>query len=125
MRSLILLLAVLSDGAPLRLAQDRVDVVELNHFYDENGRLVFDQVIFWEWCRDSERFQIVAWRLLKTPTQVPLRDWQRGGYVTIWMDASRLRYVRGTAFRESWSQVDPELLERQYKPTGERKELSR
>ena len=30
------------------VAQDHVDLVEVNHFYDEQGKLVFDQVIFYD-----------------------------------------------------------------------------
>ena len=28
---------------------DEVDLIEVNHFHDEHGRLVFDQVIFYDW----------------------------------------------------------------------------
>jgi hypothetical protein len=56
----ILLLGMPERDYPL---VDRVMLVEVNHFYDEQGRLVFDQVIWYDW--DGDRYQIVDWRLLK------------------------------------------------------------
>ena len=50
--------------APLVLT-DRVDVVELNHFYNGNGELVFDQVVWWDWNSAESRYDVVDWRLLK------------------------------------------------------------
>ncbi|PQO44334.1 hypothetical protein [Blastopirellula marina] len=104
---------------------DRVDLVEINHYYDPQGRLVFDQVIFYEWSSKNARFDVVAWRLLKTPAQVPTRDWKRGGYVTSWRDGDVLRQVRSTQRRETWTQHDPELVERDYLPRELRRGLSR
>ncbi|WP_246120000.1 hypothetical protein [Blastopirellula retiformator] len=104
---------------------DRVDLVEINHYYDAQGRLVFDQVIFYEWSSKNARFDVVAWRLLKTPAQVPTRDWKRGGYVTSWRDGEVLREVRSIQRRETWTQHDPELIERDYLPRELRRGLSR
>ena len=47
------------------LARDRVDLIEVNHFYDEQGRLVFDQIIFYDWSPMQCRYQVRDWRLLK------------------------------------------------------------
>jgi len=38
------------------VAREQVDLVELNHFYDEQGRLVFDQLIFYDW---AERARLI------------------------------------------------------------------
>ena len=118
-------LAVLAVVPRTPVIEDRCDVVEVNHFYDENGRLVFEQVIFWDWCDASARHQVRAWRLLKTCFQWPLRDWSRGGYSAIWHDGERLRTVRAGELRETWTQYDPELLQREILPTDARRELSR
>lgn len=104
---------------------DRCDVAEVNHFYDENGRLVFDQVIFYDWDDSKARFQVRAWRLLKTPSQWPLRDRRRGGYTSTWNDGDQLRQVFASSFRETWNQVDTEVLERQFLPRDQRRELAR
>ena len=51
--------------APAKTAAvDEVDLVEINHFFDEQGRLVFDQVIFYDWCPEDSRYQVRDWRLL-------------------------------------------------------------
>ena len=104
---------------------DRVDVIEVNHCYDENGHLVFNQVIFWDlWDQDSG-FHVVAWRLVKRPAQFPYRDWKRGGYAAVWHDGELLRRVRAKAMRETWTQYDPELEDRQPVPTQYRRGLSK
>ena len=105
---------------------DRVDLIEINHFYDENGKHVFDQIIFYDWCNKDCRFHVRAWRLLKKPTQVPSRNWQNGDYVAVWHDTGDvLRRVRGATICETWTQYDPELHERQFRPKDKRRDLSR
>jgi hypothetical protein len=105
------------------VAHDVVDLIEVNHFYDEHGRLVFDQVIFYDWCGSQCRYQVRAWRLLKTPAQVPQKNFHTGEYETVWHDGDVLRRVRAKSFRESWTQHDPELRERDYLPKDKRAEL--
>ena len=110
---------------PLDLVStDAADVIELNHFYDGDGRPVFDQVIFWQWHADEDAYRVRAWRLWKTPAQTPWRDWVRGGYATAWIDGDRLRVVRATSFRETWTQHDPELEDREFLPVHERRGLA-
>ena len=102
--------------------------MEVNHFYDDQGRLVFDQVIYYNWCPVRNRYQVRDWRLLKTPTQVPLRDWRDGGYVSEWEDFKQrngLRRVKSKSVRETWTQHDPELVEREFLPQEKREELTR
>ena len=110
---------------PLDLVStDAADAMELNHFFDGDGRPVFDQVIFWQWHADEGVHHVRAWRLWKSPAQTPWRDWVRGGYLTAWFDGDRLRVVRATSFRESWTQHDPELEDRQFLPAHERRGLA-
>lgn len=104
-------------------ARDCVDLVEVNHFYDESGRLVFDQAIMWRWWDRDCRFYVVAWRLIKSPSQIPQRS-RRGGYTSVWTDCETLRRVDAAAVRETWSQYDPELEERQHTPQERRRGLS-
>lgn len=105
------------------VASDSVDLIEVNHFYDEHGRLVFDQVIFYDWCTSQNRYQVRAWRLLKKPSQIPTHNVNTGEYETTWHDGDVLRRVRARAYRESWTQHDPELREREYLPKDKRREL--
>ena len=105
------------------VAIDRVDLIELNHFHDEQGKQVFDQVIFYDWSPTRGRYNVLAWRLLKHPSQLPTRDWSRGDFVAVWRDNVILREVRAQTMRESWTQYDPELIERAHLPKEQRREL--
>ena len=119
-----MLLTIISTNPPADVAWDRVDFVEVNHFYDDQARHVFDQVIFYDWCSEQCRYNVRAWRLLKKPGQKPQRDWKTDNYVAVWHDGKVLRKVEARHFRESWSQRDPELLERAYLPKAQRRELT-
>lgn len=121
MKALILLLLV--NVSREDVMRDSVDLMELNHFYNEHGSLVFDQIIFYDWCND--RFQVRAWRLVKNSNQIPTRDWQRGGYSALWWDGEILRFVISKSIRETWTQYDPELVEREFLPQERRRELSK
>ena len=103
---------------------ESVDLIEVNHFYDEQGRLVFDQVIFYDWAPRDSRYMVRAWRLVKSPSQLPKQDFREGGYTAVWHDGDILRHVRAESKRETWTQYDPELVEREFLPKERRKELS-
>jgi hypothetical protein len=118
---LLLALATVPNVEP---ACDNVDLVEVNHFYDELGRLVFDQVIFYDWSANDGRHMVRAWRLVKNDAQLPQRDWERGGYLSVWHDGDVLRQIRAAAIRETWTQYDPELVEREWLPKEQRRELT-
>jgi hypothetical protein len=105
------------------VARESVDLIELNHFYDEHGRLVFDQVIFYDWAPADARYNVRAWRLVKNPSQLPQRDWTGGGYSALWQDGEQIRHIYSKSIRETWTQYDPELVEREYLPKERRKEL--
>ena len=126
---LALTLAVCVHTAVMAPAQDvacdHVDLVEVNHFYDEHGKRVFDQVIFYDWSPSNSRYQVRAWRLLKSQNQYPVRDWDRGDWSAVWHDGEVLREVRAASFRETWTQYDPELVERDYLPKDKRRELAK
>jgi hypothetical protein len=117
-----MLLGTIPHDAILR---DRVDLVEVNHFCNDQAQLVFDQIIFYEWCQGKGRHEIVAWRLLKNPRQKPQRDFRTGEHSSLWLDGETIREVRAQTVRETWTQVDPELVGRETLPKEQRKELSR
>jgi hypothetical protein len=123
--TLVLVLASLCHVGAELVVVDEVDLIEVNHFYDEQGRHVFDQIIFYDWCGIQCRHNVRAWRLLKSPSQRPHRDWDAGGHVAVWHDGNFLRRVRSHAVRESWTQYDPELVERDFVPKEQRPDLHR
>jgi hypothetical protein len=100
---------------------EHVDLIELNHYYDENGAHLLDQLIFYDWDSREERYNIRAWRLLKTPSQMPrpIND----GYETRFREGSGECHVTSDKFQETWTQYDVELLERRNLPRELRKEL--
>lgn len=121
-------LAALTLSPADEVTVDQVDLVEVNHFYDDQGRLVFDQIIYYDWSAMHNRYQVRDWRLLKTNTQIPLRDWRGGGYVSEWEDFKQrngLRLVKAKSVRETWTQYDPELIEREFLAQEKRVELTR
>ena len=103
------------------IIEDRVSVYEVNHFYDDAGQPIFTQRIFYEWSDEAERYNVVAWRMVKRDApmsrdrQVVFFDYGDGG---------GLRRIRFASFMESWTQYDPELLERERLPSHQRKGLS-
>lgn len=103
---------------------DRVDLVEVNHVLDSSGRPVLDQMIFYQWSRVDSRYQVIAWRLLRSPGQIPRRDWNQRVYVSHWFDAKTLRKVVAGQCRETWTTHDPEMAERAIYPIQYRRELT-
>lgn len=105
------------------VARDTCDLVEVNHFYDDCGKPVFDQVIFYDWSGDHSRYMVRDWRLLKHPSQIPARNWEGGGYLATWQDGEQLRRIEAASYRETWTQHDPELEARAVLPKDERRGL--
>lgn len=108
-------------GSVLR---DSVDLVEVNHYHDPRGQHVFDQLIFYDWSSQQRRFQVRAWRLIKSDSQLPLRDHRTGTWMVRWHDDGVLREVTAASRRETWTQYDPELIERENLPQEQRLDLS-
>lgn len=118
-------LCALVGASPNKLViEDQVDLIEVNHFYDSQARLIFDQLIFYEWSPRDARFHVTAWRLIKSPSQIPQKRWEDGTYRTTWRDGDVLRSVIATNIRETWTQYDPELIERDYLPREHRRGLT-
>jgi hypothetical protein len=125
MRAVLLLLALLASDPPRLVATDAVDLLELNHYYDEHGKHVYDQVVFYDFrLGESRRYIVRAWRLVKTPGIQPRRDWSAAGWRSTWFDGELLRDVTALSFRETWTQADPELLNRALLAKEHRRELS-
>ena len=105
--------------------RDEVDVIELNHVFDGEGQHVLSQFIFWEFETHSAAEHVVAWRLWKPGSSLPLRDVRQGGCVLLFRDGESLRLVRGKQYRETWTQYDPEIDNRRQLPQHLRRELGR
>ena len=117
MKAILLLAALSTIPQPCGVVEDTVDVCEWNSFFDENGRLVFDQQIGWDFT--DEGYRVRFWRLIRNGEPIPHRG------KMVWLDGERLRRVRCRSVRRSWTQVDPELEDRANLPQEERRELGR
>lgn len=106
------------------VAPDRVDLIELNHYYDSEGKIVFHQVIFWDWSDEKSCLYVRSWRFFKSKRQCPVKDSSQGDYVAVWYDGNVLRRVRARSFLESWTQYDPEVCDRERFPQSNRRELT-
>jgi hypothetical protein len=122
--TLLLMCSIWGTNPCRAIEVDKVELIEFNHFYDEQGRHVFDQMIFYDWSAREMRYQIRDWRLIKNANQSPHFDAQRGIYSATWHDGVTMRQVRGASLTETWTQYDPELIERSHLPKEQRRELS-
>lgn len=105
---------------PPPVIHERVDLIELNHFVDEEGREVFQQIIFYDWSEPHHRFHVRAWRLVKGPSQLPRRRWSPNRVECTWHDDGLLRRVWAPSMRETWTQQDPERTNRLLLPEDQR-----
>lgn len=97
-----------------------VDLVELNHFIDDQGRQVFRQLVFYDWSDLDKRFQVRSWRLIKNDRQLPRRFWTPKRYECHWHDDGQRRTVLAKQMRETWTQQDPERANRKFLPEDQR-----
>lgn len=127
---LILIAAVLPHDTALRESCDRITV---NSFYDDQARLVFDQLLFEDWDGDAGRFQLRAWRMVRwiggdkhsvpSAMVLPRFNHATGNYECRWMDGEVERVVRAPIVQRTQTQYDPELAEREFLPKEKRREL--
>ena len=95
---------------PLETSTNRVDVIELNHFYDSRtGQEVFKQWLFWD-LKDGE-WELIDWRLCKGETVCD-------GLLLI--DGKVVKSGRVT---ETWNDWDRELAARERTPQEKRRKL--
>lgn len=102
------------------LVSQRVDLIELNHFIDQEGREVFQQVLFYDWSDEHKRHVVRAWRLVKSEAQLPRRHWSPAQFQCVWHDDGLLRQISAPAYRETWTQHDPERENRKLLAEDER-----
>ena len=95
-----------------------VDRIEYNHYSSASGGHVFDQLIFWDWSSQRKRFDVREWRLVKDESMVPRRC--RDGWRVVFYDDGVPREVVAKSMQETFTQFDPETLERTALATEQR-----
>lgn len=73
-----LLFVSISSAANLTsdILEERFDVIEINHFYDDKDELIFTQMLFREYDPNLNRFKLQAWRMMKSSNKVKLTEQQ-------------------------------------------------
>lgn len=100
------------------VVHDHCTIIEHNHFYDEHGRHVFDQLIFYDWNPHQHRYDIRDWRLVKSTNQHPIHN------RVIWHDGQTMWQITAERTFTTWTQHDPELCERSILHKDQRRELT-
>jgi hypothetical protein len=120
---MMLLLLIASVLPHDNVARESCDRIEVNLFYDDLGRLVFEQHCFYDWEDHSGRFQLRAWRMVKNQTQQPRLNPQSKRWEVHWMDGEAERLISSPVLMRTATQYDPELTEREHLPKERRREL--
>lgn len=106
----------------------RADVLEINHYYDDNGKLVFTQLIWWDWDGDDHRVR--DWRYLIDGVKVGRKHDNNNtacirGRDAIWIERGMLIRVRSRSHITTWTQYDREVKDREHLPQCNRKGVLR
>jgi hypothetical protein len=107
------------------LLVDRVDKIEVNHYHDDNAQKLFSQLLFYKWNPRKGRHDVQAWRLLKKKEWTPYKDYATGEFKSYIYEGDIPRKVIANHYEETWTQYDPELIERNYLRKEKRHDLSR
>lgn len=95
---------------------DRVGLIELNHQYSYAGRYTYSQIIFWEFDPSTRRKHVRDWTLLEPSSPIekcPLKNIDTGIIESKWIDDKGVsRVVTSPDFLESWTQEDPERMDK-------------
>lgn len=114
MTDLLLILAILGSGGEPLVCEARADFVELNHFFTDDGKHVFDQWIWWD--HEKGIPIVIAWRLERG-------DWRGKPTDMTLHDGDILRRVRSRFFIETWTTFDPECENRELRTKDFRRGL--
>ena len=106
---ILLLILILGSGHGKRQPDASCDLLELNHFYSDNGKHAYDQFILYDWCPQYRRHNVVAW-VIPGPLDWPVKrgEW----WVMKWNYYEGDKNVRARMFIETHSMADPERLNR-------------
>src|SRR5687768_15556283 len=74
---ILLLLSYCPHEGGINVEHDTVDVQELNHFYDDQGRPVFDQFVWWRRKWSHKNLWAPGWKIeRKYVNEYQLVDWR-------------------------------------------------
>ena len=130
MATLLVAFLLTADVGSDVIVRDTVDIIEVNHVYDEHtGRKRLSQTIFWEFrpYRGGLRVSVVGWRMQDAVRAHPRYDHRERVWILVWWDSKHkvLRRVRATSFRETHTTYDPEVDDQEKLAPEYRRGLSR
>jgi hypothetical protein len=137
--ALILALSLTAVVPVETIVSERCDLIEVNHFYSPEGHKILTQLIFYDWHVETLGwlegwYEVRDWRLVRRKTvekehdkdhmesMLPVLD-HTGLYHARWSDNKELREVSAPVVRETWTQYDPELIDRSRLPVNARRGL--
>ena len=118
---------VLASNNHCEIIKDNVDIQELNRYYDKSGKLILEQMVYWDYCiekrleKNSDGFtnlyecldkKVVDWRLLKNKNQIPIKDHKTGKFTARFRDEEDYREISSKIFYRSETFHDVEVCNR-------------
>ena len=124
---LLLALVLVGIGSPFsQPVCECVDLIELNHNFDKNGKHTFSQVIFYERLPHNGLYRVRDWVLVDERESLCAIPVNRNGlYHSAFIKEGIFYLVRSPLFRESWTHIDPELEDGRVYPKHTRRLLRR
>ena len=129
---------VLASNNHYEIVKDEVDIQELNRYYDKSGKLILEQMVYWDYCiekrleKDRDGFtdlyecldkKVVDWRLLKNKNQIPIKDYKTGKFTARFRDEEDYREISSKIFYRSETFEDVEVGNRFKYPVSCRRKL--
>jgi hypothetical protein len=112
-----LLVCAVGTAAPEYITREQVDLLEINHMYNEKAEPLWDQLIGWDLTDDG--FRVRWFIVLKDKYARPHRV--RGQWsMTVSHPGFETTTIRAHVFRETWMQDDPETHDRHWRPRADR-----
>lgn len=108
MTYLILLALFLGNSGGTRQPHETCDLIELNAYYDDCGKLAYRQYIFYDYSPDYRRYDVVFWCLESDAGPVIKRG---GKYNVVFIDRmakSTRKTMQAKLYRETHTVTDPE-----------------
>jgi hypothetical protein len=86
-----------------------VDVIEVNHVYCKDGRLMFSQVVLWRIEASDGKLHNWGWKLIRVPWDQPVKV---GAKWELWHTCGRGRLeIHAPCYRERSTNEDVERLD--------------
>lgn len=105
------------------IVENTFDLIELNHYYNDEGKRVFSQYMMCDWSNEKKTFVCQIWLMQGEDVSHELT--LNGVELLLWDPKSkrRLHRIRAPAFTETWTQFDREVENRKILSPNERKGL--